>query len=242
MKRKDGFLKDIRSGISILVLILCCLLGSCVSMAPVNLGFDSAKTLKKGQLEFAGNYAQYSLRGETEGTNGPEEVNEKVNTNLGFRAGYGISNRFDLKFRYERLRPLLEEDLMETNGVNYFTLSPRFAIIPDYLSTSVDIGLYTYSVEDEYNDQIFYFSPKIQLSIPVKQYLDISLGLKLDVFPSESATYLGTTLGIGVSTNTDRWAFRPEIGLMKDIEDFSSGSWKSWGCALVYRFNTGKNK
>jgi hypothetical protein len=77
--------------------------------APVNNQYEKAGTLKKGNLELSGNYTRYSASGGG-GT-------ESTNNNMGFRVGYGLSDKFDLKLRYERLSPtngfaldLFEED------------------------------------------------------------------------------------------------------------------------------------
>src|SRR5688572_23022553 len=91
---------------------------SCVSVAPVNNHFEKAGTLQKGNVELAGHYTTYNARVEGE--------SEAANDNIGFRFGYGVSDNFDLKFRYERLIPAYISD--EFNGANYISVVPKFSL------------------------------------------------------------------------------------------------------------------
>lgn len=79
-----------------LFVALSTLLFAC-AFAPVNNQYEKAGTLKKGNVELSGSFTGYRAI-ETAGS-----IN--TNNNLGFRAGLGISDKFDLKFRYERLMP-----------------------------------------------------------------------------------------------------------------------------------------
>lgn len=63
---------------------------SCSSVAPITNHYERAATLKKGNVELAGNFTSYSVAGVDE--------SESVNNNFGFRAGYGISDKVDIKF------------------------------------------------------------------------------------------------------------------------------------------------
>src|SRR6187397_2950944 len=67
------------------------------AFAPVNNQYEKAATLKQGNFELSGSFSEYSDGG-VGGT-------ESTNRNFGFRAGYGVSDKFDLKLRYERLMP-----------------------------------------------------------------------------------------------------------------------------------------
>jgi hypothetical protein len=57
---------------------------SCI--IPVNLSFDSAKMIKKGDVEFQGNSSYYA---------------EDEQYNFGAKVGLGVSDKYNVKIRYE---------------------------------------------------------------------------------------------------------------------------------------------
>jgi len=222
-----------------MVLILLIFVSGCVSMAPVNSAFESARTLEKGEFEFMGNYSSYYLRGEDEND---EKVTEKVNNDYGFRFGFGISNKMDLKLRYERLLPVLQEDKDELNGLNYFAIAPRYGFIKDKLTGGLDVGVYTYTYkEDGSSDQSFFLSPKFMYTYPVNEKFDLTLYTKLDIFLSDGFTLWGLTANCGISSDLSKWALRPEIGMMLDVSD-SSNIYFTWGAGLLFNFRPGKKE
>src|SRR5688572_12205374 len=125
-----------------ILFVLPAFLFSC-AFAPVNNQYEKAGTLKKGNLELAGSLTGYSFVVPGDGTT--------ANTNYGFRAGYGISDRFDLKLRYERLIPSNNFSVEDISGIitdiNFFSLVPKIALIPEKLSFLVPISHYSYKTE-----------------------------------------------------------------------------------------------
>lgn len=235
---KNKYSELLRNG-SLNVMMACCLwlLNSCVSMSPVNSSYESAKTLNKGQLELAGNYSSYSLRYEDE--NEQKEMS-KVNKNYGFRIGYGISPRFDLKFRYERLVPLLQSDKEQLNGANYFALTPRYAILMNHIAGALDVGVYSYYLkEDNQSDVMFFFTPRLAFTYPSGKHFDLTLNAKVDIMPTASLTFLGLNLGCGISSDLNKWALRPEIGF---INDFNGTTWFNAGAAIIIKFDVLKHE
>jgi hypothetical protein len=210
------------------------LLGSCVSMAPINSSFESAKTLGKGQIECLGTYSSYYLNTEDE-----YQVRGKANNNFGFRLGYGISNRLDLKFKYERIIPVNQDDKELIKGVDYFALTPRFAIVKNMLSGAMDVYFYVPKGEG-ISGASFFISPRFAFTYPSGKNFDLTLSTKVDIYPTafNDETYLwGLNLGCGVSSDLEKWSFRPEIGIISDI---SHDTWYSWGVAFIVKFNTRK--
>lgn len=224
-----------RGSIQWMIVFSMWMISRCVSMAPVNSSFESAKTLAKGQMELMANYSVYFLKSEDSTGN---KVTDEVNNNFGFRLGYGISNRLDLKFRYERMLPVLREDKDQLSGINYFALSPRYGIVKNRFTGALDVGLYTYTLKaNNARDQSFFISPRFDFTYPSGKIFDLTLTTKIDIFPSDDKTLWGLNLGCGISSDLEKWSFRPEIGLMKDLSDFNY-SWFTGGAAFVLKFNT----
>lgn len=193
------------------VISLC--LFSC-AFVPINNQYEKAGTLKKGNIELIGNITGNSITGDGE--------SEVINNNIGFRAGYGISDKFDLKIRYERLIPTKanEEDF---GGANYFSIVPKIALVPERLSLLIPLSRYTF--KDNINDSktketLNSVAPQILYTITgAKKKNDLTFGFKTDfLFGSGgedgggAAVIPGLTVGAGFSSDLSKWAIRPEIG------------------------------
>lgn len=193
--------------------ILLSLFSSCV--APINTTYESARMLKRGDSEIMGHYTHYSVSSEGE--------TDAINDNFGVRIGYGIGDKFNLKVRYERLVPKDED----SEGVNYVDIAPKFQIMQGNIAATMPIGLYFAEDETE-----FVLSPKFIFTYPANDKFEISLATKADIFPEgDGNVYLGFNLGLGISTNLDQWALRPELGYM--IDPGESGSFWAYGIGLV---------
>ncbi len=185
--------------------------------------YESARMLPKGNAEVkaAFTHVRESFEGE----------NEKVNNGFGLGVGYGVSDRVNLKFRYERIS--LDEDF----GLNYIAFGPKFAIKPDRIAALLPIGVYfdegesTWGVHPTMLFGLTRPSPKFELT----------LGLRGDIFfEDESELLLATNLGFGFSEDLDRWAIRPDIGLV--VNPGESGVIFTFGIGAQYNIAQGAKK
>lgn len=191
------------------VILLVSLFSACV--VPINSSFESARMLGKGNTEVMGHYSHYLVNAEGE--------SDAVNNNFGLRFGYGVADRVDLKMRYIRLLPKEEG----ASGVNYADLAPKFAFVPGKFAGTIPVGIYF--AEDETQ---WVFSPKLLYTYPANDMFEATLAAKADIFPDDDGeVYLGFNLGLGLSQNLNRWAIRPELGLM--INPGESGTIWSFG-------------
>ena len=205
------------------------------AFAPVNNQYEKAATLKQGNIELAGSFTGYGAGGGG-GT-------ESTNNNFGFRVGYGISDKLDLKFRYERLIPrdgLVGEDIFDEGnitGVNYFSIIPKFALIPEKLSLLIPLSHYSFTEDldgKESNGSMNSIAPQIIYTLTnIKNKSDFSFGLKADCLLNNDGgggVLLGTTLGAGFSSDLSKWAIRPEVGAMF----IGGGAYLSYGIGLQF--------
>ena len=193
-------------------LIICSLaiLSCSCAFVPINNQYEKAGTLKKGGIELSGNATANSASGGGE--------TENINNNFGFRVGYGISDRFDLKLRYERLIPSSSDK--DFKGANYFSLVPKIALIPEKFSFLIPISHYSYKevfFEDDGEEKGAFSSIAPQVIYTFtnpKKTTDLSLGLKADFLfgGGGGGVIMGATVGAGFSSNLSKWAIRPEVG------------------------------
>jgi hypothetical protein len=198
---------------------------SCVTVAPVNASYEKAGTLGKGNVELSGNYTHYIVSGAGE--------SEAINNNYGFKAGYGLSDKFDLKLRYEKLMPVDQEPGSKFK-VNYLSVIPKISLMDKKLSLLMPISRYNFKDEDldgkEVKDHSYSIAPQIIRTFTSKaNNADFSISLKGDYIinsgeDAENDFLLGFNVGAGFSNNLNKWAIRPEAGyLFKPGEDI--GFW-----------------
>jgi hypothetical protein len=188
---------------------------SCVTVAPVNAGYEKAGTLGKGNVELSGNYTHYIVSSEGE--------SDAINNNYGFKAGYGLSDKFDLKLRYEKLMPV-EQEPDSKFKVNYMSIIPKVSLVDKKLSLLVPISRYNFKDEDQdgkpIKDHSYSIAPQIIRTFTSKtNQADFSIGLKGDYIinsgeDAENDFLLGFSAGAGFSNNLDKWAIRPEVGYL----------------------------
>lgn len=194
-------------------------LQGCQSYAPVNSSFDRAGTLRKGEMEIAVNYSgYYNLWG---------GYPERSNDNFGLRLGFGIGEKTDLKFRYENLN---DPGVRKISGFHYFSMTPKFSLKRDVTAISVPVGMYL----DPFETYIF-TSPSFHFTHRFGRVADITFTQKVDMFLG-GLFFSGTQLGIGLSTNTDKWALRPEVGWMTFLLEPGEQNYLTWGLGLMMNF------
>ena len=203
---------------------------SCTLVAPVTNQYEKAATLKKGNTELMGHFTAYGGSGNGE--------SEAINNNFGFRFGYGLSDKVDLKFRYERLVPSDNID-DEARGANYFSLIPKFSLVPDKFSLLVPISHYSakrndvVNGEDDFDYSFSSAAPHLIYTFTgAKNKTDFSLGLKADIlFTGDvGSVLLGATAGAGLSSDLNKWAIRPEVGILS----IGGGAFLSYGVGLQF--------
>jgi hypothetical protein len=189
------------------------LLQSC--FVPVNSLYDTAKPLGKGNTEVMGSYSYYTGSGTS------------LSSNYGFRAGIGISERTDLKIRYEHLGGLpvqfVDEDLFYSKG-DYISFIPKFTLRNNHMAISTPVSLYLLklgaevggSSESESVDPLFSIGPNFMYTWDLNpNKIDLTGGVRTEVFIGDgAAAFLGFSASAGFSSNLSKWAIRPEIGFL----------------------------
>lgn len=212
---------------------------SCVTVAPVNAGYEKAGTLGKGNVELSGNYTHYIVSSEGE--------SEAINNNYGFKAGYGLSDKFDVKLRYEKLMPVDQEEGSKFRA-NYVSVIPKISLTDRKLSFLMPISRYNLKDEDpdgtKVKDHSYSIAPQLIRTFTSKtNQADFSIGLKGDYIihsgeDAENDFLLGFNLGAGFSSNLDKWAIRPEVGYLFKPGD-GIGFW-NMGVGVQFMLPTGK--
>jgi len=223
----------------IFIALLALLLSGCV-VVPVNLSYESARMLDKGQIQLQGSYARY---------NAVKDTSANLCNNFGFAAGYGVTEKYSIGIRYEHLdmSPAFGdifdnedlEDFSKITKMNYIEVNNRIRIKEDFIAIGIPAGLYlvndvTETAEDFNSWGYFFIDPRIYFTFFAKtDVFELSIVPKAHIIAGFlGAQFIpGISLGIGLSSDLDRWAIRPEIGYDKYL---------SFGVGVNFNINTVK--
>jgi len=182
--------------------------------APINSTFESAKMLEKGGMEVQGSYSKYygsSL----------DDESSNINNNYGLAVGYGISDQFSVKLRYERINILSSSTNIESTGgawnidlesdaygIDYFELGNKFSLKKDHIAVSMPLGVYLFEGET-----LFSLDPRVFFTLGKSQTFEFNIIPKAHVFfGDEIEVTPGLSFGLGLRKDLSKWAIRPEIG------------------------------
>lgn len=200
---------------------------SCSSMLPVNSYYEKAGTLQKGNTEISGHATGYSVS--------HFDRTEQTSNSYGLRVGHGITDKLDLKFRYENQSYTRNFD-NRLKSVQYFSFIPKYAVEQGRLSLLLPISTYftRYEIEgNTYKENYASLTPMVIYTLTNRSNkADLSLGMKYDlIFGQEGNSFFGGFLGAGFSSNLDKWAIRPEVGV--SLADRKETYW-NYGIGLQF--------
>lgn len=119
-----------------------------------------------------------------------------------------------IKFRYERIdtKPQNTSFGKEINigGANYLEISNKYKLKEGKMSASIPVGVYVF---DKDETPLFTLEPRIIYTFSQNDQFEFNLIPKAHIFFGDVINYLpGINLGLGFSSNLNKWAIRPEFG------------------------------
>ncbi len=149
------------------------------------------------------------------------------NSQIGLQLAYGINDKFNLRARYE----IMVDNEFSHVGYHFISLEPKFCIITDRMAFSIPYCMYLGENVDA--DEGMHIQPSFFLTFPGK-YVELNANTRaLVFFQSEVSVLMGFNLGMGLSGNLEKWAIRPEIGILFNTNG-ESGSWSHYSVGLSY--------
>ncbi len=206
------------------------LVSSC-AFAPVNGHYETSETLGKNNVEVSANYTRYNAVG--------ADVGESlINHNVGVRLGVGLSDRADLKIRYERLMPpaSFDEFLSSESPIDFFSIAPKWSSLSERWAFKTPLGFYFLGDETMMTVGFSAFRTKT-----VSNNVSLTLGLHnqniiaMDGGDAAMFPMLGASFGMAFGP-ADKWQIRPELGLLSD--PFFGSLNFNYGAALVLQLGS----
>ncbi len=200
----------------LLLAIISILLTGC--FAPVNLTYESANTLSKGEVEVQGNYSKYY---EPWGSSIQSDF-FNTNNNFGAKVGYGIHDRYTIKLRYEHIALETDYDielydlseLSDYISVNYVEIENKFKFKHANVAIGAPIGYYSFWVNNKVKNSFFTLDPRVYFTFfSSTNKFELNLIPKAHIWLVDGLIFNpGISLGFGFSSDLKKWAIRPEFG------------------------------
>ncbi len=181
---------------------------------------QSARLAGPGRLEVTPGYSSMSISsaGDT----------ERIVNQFGVRVATGLSPRVDLRVRYDRI-DLVDDS--EDEGFGIVGFGPKFGLVEDRLALYAPVGFIF--GRDIDSSESWHFQPTVLLTSPVNDHAETTISGRWVTWLNEDApeSHFGANLGLGMSSDLDRWAIRPEVGFLA-----SSGEGILWQWSLGFSF------
>jgi hypothetical protein len=202
-----------------LVMVCTYALQSC---APVFSELQSARTVGKNNFEVtpSGSITNFKVDGE----------GERVQNNLGIQMAYGVTPRFDVRLRYERLWIPGEDNFKD--GFNVIGLAPKYSLLKDRIAFSLLLGK---GIGDELRDT-WEIHPTMLFSLPLlEDKIDFNFSPKYLIrLAEENSNFMALNTGLSVSGDLKKWSFKPEFGILFSPGD--SGFYSHLSLGFSYTF------
>jgi hypothetical protein len=166
---------------------------------------QGARLAGKGKVEVTGSFSSVSF---AEGGDSGEIQREYT-----AQLAAGTGERTDWRFRYTRIGPPGDGG---EGGINVIGVGPKFALRPDRAAIALPFG---FAFGEDLNvGDTFQFHPTVFFTVPAARGVELNLSGKAMIAVTGGNLGLAANLGLGLSSDLQRWALRPEVGVLKYTE------------------------
>jgi len=177
----------------------------CHSCAPVFSELQSARTVGKDKVEVTPSFSSVSTG---------DDEREGIQNHLGVQVAYGISEKLDVRLRYEYIWG--KEDVSYEGGnVSVLGIGPKYSLLKNKIAVALPMGR---AFGGGFDNSSWQIHPTVLLTLPaIEDKLDISLSPKyLIAFCEDCDSLLAFNLGLAFSSDLSKWSIRPEYGISFD--------------------------
>jgi hypothetical protein len=172
--------------------------------APVFSDLQSARLLDKGRVELtpSASYVGFS--------NDDDDASGHVQDGYGVQLGVGLHDAVELRARYEHI-----DGAGEVPGVEVVGFGPKVRLLRDHLALYVPVGRAFGGGEDADLSESWQVHPTLIGTAPVHRNVEVNASAKylIPLSGDGGDDTLAFNLGLGLG-QLDRWAIRPEAGIL----------------------------
>ena len=138
---------------------------------------------------------------------------ERTTTHFGVRVARGLASGVDLRLRYEYID--FADDAEE--GFNIAEFGPKFGVVADRLAVYAPVG-FAFGGGVTRSSDSWVFRPTVLYTHPISDQIELTTAGKGFIWLNDDSVdnLIGADLGLGLSTDLERWVFRPEFGFLKN--------------------------
>lgn len=162
---------------------------------------QGARLAGRGNVEVTGSFSSVHYSADGESGEAQREYTGQI--------AAGTGDHTDWRFRYTRIGPPGDGG---GGGLNVFGFGPKFATASQRVAWALPVG-FAYGEDIDVGDT-FQMHPTILFTIPSGRSFEVNGSGKMLVSLSGGSTGFAANLGLGLSSNLDRWALRPEVGVL----------------------------
>ena len=178
--------------------------------APPFSELQSAKLVDEGEFEIAGHYSAVSLHLDMGDDDQEGGGDGRIQDNIGVQLAYGLTEAMNLRFRYEYID--VGDSLITAHAVGF---GPKFSLAEDVIALYVPIGFAL--GEDIKTEDTWQLHPTIIVTSTHGGVLELNASVKyILTFAKGRDDLMAFNIGLGLSPDLERYAIRPEAGLLID--------------------------
>ena len=166
---------------------------------------QSARLAGPGNFEITPSYTMgsYSVGGET----------ERTTNQFGIQVARGLTPRIDLRMRYEYIDIAPERE----EGFSILGFGPKFGLVEDRLAIHAPVG-FAFGGDVDDSSESWMFRPTVLFTHTINDHAEITTAGKGVIWLNADDTdnLYGAGLGLGLSSDLDRWVVRPEFGFLRN--------------------------
>jgi len=178
---------------------------------------QSARLADPGEFEITPSYSYVNFA---------DEKTDKVADQCGVQLGLGVSEHFNMRFRYEYIQ---WANRTIDGGHNFLAVEPKVGLVENVFAVSMPVGLFFGEhVEEKDSWQIH---PTLLATVPVNPGLEVNGSAKyLYFFDSDTNNLVALNVGVGFG-QIDNIVVRPEIGWLFDTGE--NGYYFHWSIGMT---------
>ncbi len=192
------------------VCLLCLVALVSGGCAPPFSELQSAKLVDEGEFEIAGHYSAVSLHLDIGDDDQEGGEDGQIQDDIGVQLAYGLTETMNLRFRYEYIN--VGDSLITAHAIGF---GPKFSLAEDVIALYVPVG---FALGDDIKtEDSWQLHPTILLTSTHGDVLELNASVKyILTFAGDQDDLMAFNLGLGLSSDLERYAIRPEGGLLID--------------------------
>jgi len=190
--------------------------------APTFSDLQSARLAGPGRVEVTPSYSSVTASGEGESV--------KVQDHFGVQLATGVSDKVDMRFRYEYVD-------LDGDGIHVVGAGPKFGLVQDRFAFYLPLG--TGFANGVQSSDLLQIQPTALFTLPVSPQFEVTASGKAILWKDRDIDdLLAFNLGAGLSNDLDRWAIRPEAGIL--VNPGEDG--RFWHLSMGFTYYAGERR